>query len=153
MHVKKPRSSRQVFSLFSKVDNKYSHSQEDSNSNIIWQDCANVHARLVFCCSNMRYMYMKVPKSHNWYKQFGLSLHLYPFFKCNQRRLWRDCANVHARLVFAARIWDKYLNHITGINNLASAFIYIPSFYRNQRRLWRDCANVQPRQITRCSHM
>ena len=46
------------FSLFSKVDNKYSHSQEDSNSNIIWQDCANVHARLVFCCSNMRYMYM-----------------------------------------------------------------------------------------------
>ena len=33
-------------------------------------------ARLTVHCSNMR----KVPKSHNWYKQFGLSLHLYPFF-------------------------------------------------------------------------
>ena len=29
-------------------------SQADRNSNIIWQDCANVHARLVFLCSNMR---------------------------------------------------------------------------------------------------
>ena len=29
---------------------------------------------------------------------------------------------------FAARICDKYLNHIIGINNLAWAFIYIPSF-------------------------
>ena len=43
-----------VFPLFSKVDNKSSHSQEDRNSNIIWQDFANVHACLVFCCSHMR---------------------------------------------------------------------------------------------------
>ena len=42
------------FSLFSKVDIKISRSQADRNSNIIWQDCANVHARLVFLCSNMR---------------------------------------------------------------------------------------------------
>ena len=55
VHVKKPRSSRQVFfSLFSKVDIKISRSQADRNSNNIWQDCANVHARLVFLCSNMR---------------------------------------------------------------------------------------------------
>ena len=61
VHVKKPRSSRQFFfSLFSKVDIKISRSQADRKSNIIWQDCANVHARLVFLCSNMR----KVPKSH-----------------------------------------------------------------------------------------
>ena len=55
VHVKKPRSSRQFFfSLFSKVDIKISRSQADRKSNIIWQDCANVHARLVFLCSNMR---------------------------------------------------------------------------------------------------
>ena len=51
---------------------------------------------------------------------------------------------------FAACISDKYLNHITGIKNLAWAFIYIPSFNCNQRRLWRYCANAQPRQIIRC---
>ena len=43
VHVKKPRSSRQFFS----------RSQADRKSNIIWQDCANVHARLVFLCLNI----------------------------------------------------------------------------------------------------
>ena len=42
------------FSLFSKVANKSSHSQEGRNSNIILQDCANVHACLVFCCLHIR---------------------------------------------------------------------------------------------------
>ena len=54
---------------------------------------------------------------------------------------------------FAACISDKYLNHITGINNMARAFIYIPSFNCNQRRLWRYCANVQAGQMIPYSHM
>ena len=45
---------RVFFLLFSKVDIKISRSQADRKSNIIWQDCTNVHARLVFLCSNMR---------------------------------------------------------------------------------------------------
>ena len=54
VHMKKAKSSRQGFFTFSEVDNTSCHSEEDKNSNIIWRDCANVQARLVFRCIHMR---------------------------------------------------------------------------------------------------
>ena len=48
------------FSLFSKMDNRPCHSQEDKLSNIIWRDYSNVQARLIVGCSHLR----QVPTSH-----------------------------------------------------------------------------------------
>ena len=54
------RQGRLLFLLFSKMDNKPCHSQEDQLSNIIWRDYSNVQARLIIDCSHLR----QVPTSH-----------------------------------------------------------------------------------------
>ena len=49
MNVEKPKSSRQVvFSLFSKVDNKSCHSQEDKHSNIVLNKDADASNQPVY---------------------------------------------------------------------------------------------------------
>ena len=49
----------------------------------------------------------------NWYKQFGLSLHLHPFFLVQSAKaLARLCECAGSPGFFAARICDKYLNHM-----------------------------------------
>ena len=62
----------------------------------------------------------------NWYKQLGLILHYIPCFRAgNQRRLWRDCANVQSRqIICCSHMW--YVSW-TGPKIMAWTFIYIPS--------------------------
>ena len=54
------RQCRVFFSLFSKINSKPCHSQEDKLSNIIWRDHSNVQARLIIGCSHL----WQVPTSH-----------------------------------------------------------------------------------------
>ena len=77
VHVKKPRSSRQVFSHFSRrwITNLLTHGQIEIQtlSGKTAQMCMlawSFSARI--CDKYLNHM--------NWYDQFGLSLHLHPFF-------------------------------------------------------------------------
>ena len=47
-----------------------------------------------------------------WYDNYAWPFIYVSSFKCNQWRLWRDCLNVQARLVFPCSHCNKYLNHI-----------------------------------------
>ena len=99
VHVKKPRSSRQVFfSLFSKVDIKVSRSQADRNSNIIWQDCTNGLSLLEYALSTETI----------WPEPSSTSL-LFSAISKGSGETVRMCMLAWS---FTAHICDKYLNHM-----------------------------------------
>ena len=115
----------QDFSLYSKMDSKPCHSQEDKLSNIIWRDYSNVQARLIMDCSHLR----QVPTSHElvyiiWSEPSSTTL---PFIAISEGS--GETAPM-CKLVwsFAAQICDEYLNHVNWYKQLGLILHLHPLF-------------------------